>query len=152
ETDLRGVIITSAKETFMAGGAIYEISYYADAQGFFSQWEGLEAGIREFESEGKPAGGAVNGTALGGGVELALAAHRRIVVDNPKIQIGLPEVTLGLLPGGGGIVRVTRILGLQPALPLLTEGQKLNPKEALSMGLIHELAKDKDDLLQKAKT
>lgn len=152
ETDLSGVIITSAKETFMAGADIDEMFDNTDAQNLFGQCEELKAGFRWLETQGKPVVAAINGTALGGGFELALAAHRRIVIDNPKIQIGLPEVTLGLLPGGGGVVRVTRILGLQPALPLLTEGQKLNPKEALSLGLIHELAKDKDDLLQKAKT
>jgi 3-hydroxyacyl-CoA dehydrogenase/enoyl-CoA hydratase/3-hydroxybutyryl-CoA epimerase len=71
--------------------------------------------------------------------------------DNPKTQIGLPEVTLGLLPGGGGVVRMVRLIGLQPSLPFLTEGKKVSPKEALSNGLIHELATDKEDLMAKAK-
>lgn len=150
ETDLRGVIITSAKETFMAGADIDEMFANVDAASFFKQCEELKAGFRWLETQGKPVVAAINGTVLGGGFELTLACHRRIVIDNPKIQIGLPEVTLGLLPGGGGIIRVTRLMGLQPALPLLTEGVKMSPKEALSNGLIHELAKDKDDLLAKA--
>ncbi len=151
DTDIRGIIITSAKDTFMAGANIDELFAESDAQSFFDRGQELKAGFRYLETQGKPVVAAMNGTALGGGFELCLAAHRRIAIDNPKTQIGLPEVTLGLLPGGGGVVRMVRLIGLQPSLPFLTEGKKVSPKEALSNGLIHELATDKDDLLAKAK-
>lgn len=151
DTDIRGIIITSAKDTFMAGADIDELFAENDAQLFFDRGQELKAGFRYLETQGKPVVAAMNGTALGGGFELCLAAHRRIAIDNPKTQIGLPEVTLGLLPGGGGVVRMVRLIGLQPSLPFLTEGKKVSPKEALSNGLIHELATDKADLLAKAK-
>jgi 3-hydroxyacyl-CoA dehydrogenase/enoyl-CoA hydratase/3-hydroxybutyryl-CoA epimerase len=151
DTDIRGIIITSAKDTFMAGADIDELFAESDAQSFFDRGQELKAGFRYLETQGKPVVAAMNGTALGGGFELCLAAHRRIAIDNPKTQIGLPEVTLGLLPGGGGVVRMVRLIGLQPSLPFLTEGKKVSPKEALSNGLIHELATDKEDLMAKAK-
>ena len=151
DTDIRGIIITSAKDTFMAGADIDELFAESDAQSFFDRGQELKAGFRYLETQGKPVVAAMNGTALGGGFELCLAAHRRIAIDNPKTQIGLPEVTLGLLPGGGGVVRMVRLIGLQPSLPFLTEGKKVSPKEALSNGLIHELATDKEDLMAKAR-
>jgi 3-hydroxyacyl-CoA dehydrogenase/enoyl-CoA hydratase/3-hydroxybutyryl-CoA epimerase len=94
---------------------------------------------------------AINGAALGGGWEIALACHHRIALDNSSVQLGLPEVTLGLLPGGGGVVRMVRLLGLEKALPYLAEGKKVRPDAALKAGLIHQLASDKDDLLVKAR-
>lgn len=146
-----GIIITSAKDTFMAGADIDELFAESSAAYFFEGAEKYKAALRWIELQGKPVVAAINGTALGGGLELALACHHRIAIDNDKIQIGLPEVTLGLLPGGGGIVRMTRMLGLQPSLPLLTEGKKLKPKAAVSIGIINELAADRADLLTKAK-
>lgn len=151
ETDLRGIIVTSAKDTFLAGADIDEMFAESDAQKFFDQAQEFKAGLRWIETQGKPVVAAINGTALGGGLEMTLNCHRRIVINNPKIQLGLPEVTLGLLPGGGGVTRFVRILGLQPAFPLLTEGKKLSPQEALSIGLIHELVATKEELLAKSK-
>lgn len=151
ETDLRGIIVTSAKDTFLAGADIDEMFAESDAQKFFEQAQEFKAGLRWIETQGKPVVAAINGTALGGGLEMTLNCHRRIVINNPKIQLGLPEVTLGLLPGGGGVTRFVRILGLQPAFPLLTEGKKLSPQEALSTGLIHELVATKEELLAKSK-
>ena len=148
---ISGIIITSAKETFLAGADIDEMFAVSDAKYFFDRSLEFKAGLRYLETQGKPVVAAINGTALGAGFEIPLACHRRIVIDNPKIQIGLPEVTLGLLPGGGGVTRMVRLLGLQPAFTYLTEGKKVSPKEALSDGLIHELAQDKEDLLAKAK-
>ena len=150
ETDLRGVILTSAKETFLAGADIDEMFAVNDAKVFFDRAQELKAGLRWLETQGKPVVAAINGTALGAGFELALACHRRIVIDKPKVELGLPEVTLGLLPGGGGVTRMVRLIGLQPAFLYLTEGKKVSPKEALSDGLIHELATDKEDLIKKA--
>jgi 3-hydroxyacyl-CoA dehydrogenase/enoyl-CoA hydratase/3-hydroxybutyryl-CoA epimerase len=150
ETDLRGVILTSAKDTFLAGADIDEMFATNDAKLFFDRAQELKAGLRWLETQGKPVVAAINGTALGAGFELALACHRRIVIDNPKTQLGLPEVTLGLLPGGGGVTRMVRLIGLQPAFLYLTEGKKVSPKEALGDGIIHELATDRDDLIKKA--
>lgn len=148
---IRGIIITSAKETFFAGADIDEMFKETSAQNFFNQAEEFKAGLRYIETQGKPVVAAINGTALGAGFEIPLACHRRIAIDNPKIQIGLPEVTLGLLPAAGGVTRMVRLIGLQPAFAYLTEGKKVAPKDALNDGLIHELAKDKEELLSKAK-
>jgi 3-hydroxyacyl-CoA dehydrogenase/enoyl-CoA hydratase/3-hydroxybutyryl-CoA epimerase len=150
EKDLRGIILASAKETFLAGADIDEMFAVSDAKVFFDRAQELKAGLRWLETQGKPVVAAINGTALGAGFELALACHYRIVIDNPKTQLGLPEVTLGLLPGGGGVTRMVRLIGLQPAFLYLTEGKKVSPKEALSDGIIHALATDRDDLIKKA--
>jgi 3-hydroxyacyl-CoA dehydrogenase/enoyl-CoA hydratase/3-hydroxybutyryl-CoA epimerase len=150
EKDLRGIILTSAKETFLAGADIDEMFAVNDAKLFFDRAQELKAGLRWLETQGKPVVAAINGTALGAGFELPLACHYRIAIDKPKAEIGLPEVTLGLLPGGGGVTRMVRLIGLQPAFLYLTEGKKVSPKEALSDGLIHALAADKDDLMKKA--
>jgi 3-hydroxyacyl-CoA dehydrogenase/enoyl-CoA hydratase/3-hydroxybutyryl-CoA epimerase len=150
EKDLRGIILTSAKETFLAGADIDEMFAVNDAKLFFDRAQELKAGLRWIETQGKPVVAAINGTALGAGFELPLACHYRIAIDKPKVEIGLPEVTLGLLPGGGGVTRMVRLLGLQPAFLYLTEGKKVSPKEALSDGLIHALATDKEDLMKKA--
>jgi len=148
---LRGIIITSAKDTFLAGADIDEMIKETEAKNFFNRTMEFKAILRYLETQGKPVVAAINGTALGGGFEIPLACHRRIVIDHPKIQLGLPEVSLGLLPGGGGITRLVRLIGLQPAFPYLTEGKKVDPKTALADGLIHELAKDREDLMAKAK-
>ena len=150
EKDLRGIILTSAKESFLAGADIDEMFAVNDAKLFFDRAQELKAGLRWLETQGKPVVAAINGTALGAGFELPLACHYRIAIDKPKVEIGLPEVTLGLLPGGGGVTRMVRLIGLQPAFLYLTEGKKVSPKEALSDGLIHALATDKDDLIKKA--
>jgi 3-hydroxyacyl-CoA dehydrogenase/enoyl-CoA hydratase/3-hydroxybutyryl-CoA epimerase len=150
EKDLRGIILTSAKETFLAGADIDEMFAVNDAKLFFDRAQELKAGLRWLETQGKPVVAAINGTALGAGFELPLACHYRIAIDKPKVEIGLPEVTLGLLPGGGGVTRMVRLIGLQPAFLYLTEGKKVSPKEALSDGLIHALAADRDDLMKKA--
>jgi 3-hydroxyacyl-CoA dehydrogenase / enoyl-CoA hydratase / 3-hydroxybutyryl-CoA epimerase len=151
EDDLTGVIITSAKKTFMAGGDLEMLYAADDAQTIFDDVERLKSGFRALETSGKPVVAAINGTALGGGLELALACHYRIAIDNPKIKLGFPEVTLGLLPGGGGVVRLTRMLGLQEAFPYLMEGKQINPAKAKAAGIIDELADDAEDLITKAK-
>ena len=151
KADIAGVILTSAKSTFFAGADIDNLYKQTDAQEIFNMTEGLKAQLRRLETFGKPVVAALNGTALGGGLEIALACHYRIALNNPKAQFGLPEVGLGLLPGGGGIVRLTRMIGLQPSLPLLTEGKRLKAKEALSNGLVNEIAETSEEMLAKAK-
>ncbi|WP_250461161.1 3-hydroxyacyl-CoA dehydrogenase NAD-binding domain-containing protein [Microbulbifer litoralis] len=149
-----GIILRSAKSTFFAGGDLK--SLYAakreDAQQFFDSCEALKADLRWLETQGKPVVATINGAALGGGWELALACHHRIAIDSRKVKIGLPEVTLGLLPGGGGCVRMPRLLGMQDSLPYLMEGKQVDPQRALDAGLLHQLATDADQLLAHART
>jgi 3-hydroxyacyl-CoA dehydrogenase/enoyl-CoA hydratase/3-hydroxybutyryl-CoA epimerase len=151
KAEIAGVILTSAKSTFFAGADIDDLFKQTDAKLIFEMCEGLKAQLRRLETLGKPVVAALNGTALGGGLEIALACHYRIALNNPKAQFGLPEVGLGLLPGGGGIIRLTRMIGLQPALPLLTEGKRLKVKEAVSNGIINEMAETPEDMIAKAK-
>ena len=151
--DYAGIVLRSAKSTFFAGGDLNGL-YAArreDAEAFFDNCQVLKADLRWLETQGKPVVAAINGAALGGGWELALACHHRIAIDSRKVKIGLPEVTLGLLPGGGGCVRMPRLLGMQNALPYLLEGKQVNPQQALEAGLIHQLAQDADELLAHAR-
>lgn len=153
ETELAGVIITSAKKTFFAGGDLDELIQVkrSDATEFFQMIESLKADMRSIETMGKPVVAALNGTALGGGWEIALATHQRIALNDPKTKFGLPEVTLGLLPGGGGIVRMVRLLGLQNAFPFLMEGKQFDVTKALSLGLVHATGETMDEVLEKAR-
>jgi 3-hydroxyacyl-CoA dehydrogenase/enoyl-CoA hydratase/3-hydroxybutyryl-CoA epimerase len=151
--DLAGVIVTSAKKTFFAGGDLAELIQVtqADAEDFYRGILHLKGQLRRLETLDKPVVAAINGAALGGGWEICLACHHRIALEHSSVQLGLPEVTLGLLPGGGGVVRMVRLLGLEKALPYLLEGKKLRPQEALKAGLIHDLAADAEQLLSKAR-
>jgi len=150
---LAGVIITSAKKTFFAGGDLNELIQVdkAHARDFYDGVGELKAQLRRLETLGKPVVAAINGAALGGGWEICLACHHRVALDDKSVQLGLPEVTLGLLPGGGGVVRMVRLLGLEKALPYLLEGKKLRPAQALQAGLIDEVATDRDELLAKSR-
>lgn len=151
---IAGVIVTSAKKTFFAGGDLNELIKVtqADANGFYQMILKIKGQLRRLESLGKPVVAAINGAALGGGWEICLACHHRIALDESHVQLGLPEVTLGLLPGGGGVVRMVRLLGIEKALPYLAEGKKVRPDQALKAGLIHDIAKDRDELLAKARS
>ncbi len=145
---IAGVILASAKNTFFAGGDLRALiaAQPSDAEAFFNSLQNTKAAMRQLETLGKPVVAAINGSALGGGLELVLSCHHRIAVTDAAIQLGFPEVTLGLLPGAGGVVKTVRIMGLQAALPLLTEGTRLNPTQALANGLIQQLVKDKSEL------
>ncbi|MDX1634846.1 MAG: 3-hydroxyacyl-CoA dehydrogenase NAD-binding domain-containing protein [Marinobacter sp.] len=150
---IRGIVIASGKKTFFAGGDLNELYKVTrdDAEMFERMVSGLKADMRAIETCGKPVVAAINGTALGGGLEICLASHYRVALDDDSIQLGLPEVTLGLLPGGGGTQRLPRMIGLEAAFPYLMEGKKVNPKAALKAGIIDELAADRDDLIAKAR-
>jgi 3-hydroxyacyl-CoA dehydrogenase/enoyl-CoA hydratase/3-hydroxybutyryl-CoA epimerase len=151
---IAGVIITSAKKTFFAGGDLNDLKRVGpeDAEEFSKHIREVKRQLRRLESLGKPVVACVNGAALGGGLEITLATHRRIVVDNPKIQLGTPEVQLGLLPGGGGVTRSVRMLGIVNALMgLLVQGKPLKPAKALEIGLIDELVATPEDLIPAAK-
>ncbi|MBA4368378.1 MAG: 3-hydroxyacyl-CoA dehydrogenase [Desulfobacterium sp.] len=149
---MKGVVITSAKDTFFAGGDLNQLVQIqkGQEQEFFNSAEKNKSFLRRLELLGKPVVAAINGAALGGGCEICLACHHRIAINNPKTQIGMPEVSLGLLPGAGGTVRTVRMLGLEKALPLLVEGKRLKPAQALEAGLIDELADDANDMMEKA--
>ena len=123
-----------------------------DAADVFAEVEGIKADLRRLETLGKPVVAAINGAALGGGLEIALACHHRIAVDDPRTQLGLPEVTLGLLPGGGGVTRTVRMLGLADALmDVLLTGTRFKPAEAQEKGLVDELVATREELVPAAK-
>ncbi len=152
--DITGVVLTSAKKTFFAGGDLGDIlSIPADGADLAIETvDRAKAPLRRLETLGKPVVAAIGGAALGGGLEIALGTHHRIVVDSPAIQLGLPEVGLGLLPGGGGIIRTVRMLGVANALMgVLLEGKRLRPGQALEIGLVDELVTSPEDLLPAAK-
>ncbi|MFE1602850.1 3-hydroxyacyl-CoA dehydrogenase NAD-binding domain-containing protein [Methylobacterium sp. ID0610] len=152
ETRLAGVVLASAKPTFFAGGDLSDIvANRLGADGLFAMIERNKAPFRAIERLPVPVVAAINGAALGGGYEMCLSANRRIVVDAPKAVVGLPEVTLGLLPGAGGIVRLTALIGLERALPLLLEGTALAPQAALAAGLVDEIVPTQADLVPAAK-
>ncbi len=149
---LAGVILVSAKSTFFAGG---DLKWFVtlgpgEAEAAFAMVEQTKALLRRLEKLGRPVVAAIAGAALGGGWELALACHQRMVLADPNIQLGQPEVTLGLLPGGGGITRMVRHLGLQAAMPYLAEGKLMRPADAARLGLA-ELAPDRAALLAQAR-
>ncbi|NEK87082.1 3-hydroxyacyl-CoA dehydrogenase [Blastococcus saxobsidens] len=151
---VRGVVVTSAKKTFFAGGNLGSLIQAGPGtkDAVLAQVTLVKSQLRRLETLGIPVAAAINGAALGGGLEIALACHHRVVLDDSKVKLGLPEVTLGLLPGGGGVVRTVRLLGLTTALlELLLQGQQLRPEKALKLGLVHELAADPDELVAKAR-
>jgi len=146
-----GVILISGKKLWIAGADIDSAFQSDDPNFFFEMSEKLKLDLRRLETLSIPVVAALNGTALGGGLEVALACHHRIAIDNDRIKFGFPEVGLGLLPGAGGVVRTVRLLGLQNSLEWLTQNRKYTPKKALAAGMIHQLASDQDDLVAKAK-
>jgi 3-hydroxyacyl-CoA dehydrogenase/enoyl-CoA hydratase/3-hydroxybutyryl-CoA epimerase len=150
-----GVVVTSAKKTFFAGGNLSLMiqAKPEDAPRFFAEVEAMKADLRRLEKLPKPVAAAINGAALGGGYEITLACNHRVVVDDPKAEVGLPEASLGLLPGGGGVTRVTRLLGIQSALmDVLLQGTRFKPADALKKGLVHQVVATRDELVPAAKT
>jgi 3-hydroxyacyl-CoA dehydrogenase/enoyl-CoA hydratase/3-hydroxybutyryl-CoA epimerase len=151
---ITGVVITSAKKTFFAGGDLNLLisGKPADAARLTETLDGAKAQFRKLEQLGRPVVAAINGAALGGGYEIALACHHRIALDASGSQIGLPEVTLGLLPGAGGVTRTVRLLGIQNALlNVLLQGQRRKPAEALELGMVDEVVATPEEMLAKAK-
>lgn len=148
---VKGAVITSGKKDFLAGADIDGVYAITDPADAFRLAEEYKAFLRRLETTGKPAVAALNGTTLGGGLELALACHYRVCVDEARVKIGLPEVKLGLLPGGGGTQRLPRLIGIQAALPLMLEGTELNPAKAKEKGIVDELVDDREQLVERAK-
>jgi 3-hydroxyacyl-CoA dehydrogenase/enoyl-CoA hydratase/3-hydroxybutyryl-CoA epimerase len=150
--EIVGVVLTSAKKTFFAGGNLKMLVQATkdDAPRLFEESMSIKADLRRLETLGKPVVAAINGAALGGGLEIALACHHRIAAEG-RYEIGLPEVTLGLLPGGGGVTRTVRMLGIQTALTeVLLQGQRSKPEVAQAKGLVDQVV-PADQLVDKAR-
>ena len=151
---ITGVVITSAKKTFFAGGDLTSMIKAApeDAGEFFATIETVKRQLRTLETLGKPVVAAINGAALGGGLEIALACHHRIAADVKGSQLGFPEVTLGLLPGGGGVTRTVRMFGVQNAfVNILSQGTRFKPAKAKEIGLVDEVLPTVEELVPAAK-
>ncbi|MGO4385841.1 3-hydroxyacyl-CoA dehydrogenase NAD-binding domain-containing protein [Specibacter sp. RAF43] len=151
---ITGVILTSAKKTFFAGGDLNDLitAGPGDAPRIFALGQMIKAPLRTLETLGRPVVAALNGAALGGGLEIALATHHRIAADTRGSVIGLPEVTLGLLPGGGGIVRTVRLMGVaDAAAQVLLTGRRYTPREALDVGLVDQVVGTVEELVPAAK-
>ncbi len=151
---ITGVVVTSAKKTFFAGGDLKAMINAGpeNAGEIFAEVEEIKRDLRALETLGKPVVAAINGAALGGGLEIALACHRRIAADVKGSAIGLPEVSLGLLPGGGGVARTVRMFGIQNAfVNVLSQGTRFSPKKAKDAGLVDELVDTAADVVPAAK-
>lgn len=151
DSEAKGLILASGKASFVVGADIDSLSSITTAEQAFALTEDLKASMRQLEKSGKPVVAAMSGTALGGGLELALACHYRIAIDSPKTKLGLPEVKLGLLPGGGGTQRLPRLIGIQSALDLMTQGKQLGVAASKELGLIDAIATDQADMMEQAK-
>src|SRR6478672_3394599 len=152
--EIRGVVITSAKSTFFAGGDLNDLikATKDDAEEIAGFVRDGKAKLRRLEMLGKPVVAAINGAALGGGLEITLACHHRVIVDDPKAVTGFPEVQLGLLPGAGGVVRTVRMIGIVDALmQLLLQGQRHRPAKAKELGIVDEIVASRDELVPAAK-
>ena len=150
DTAVRGVIISSSRPEFVVGADLDTLRGISDPAAAMAVAGRLSRLFRKIETAGKPFVAAINGSALGGGYEICLACHYRVAADNPKTQIGLPEVTLGLLPGAGGTQRLPRMVGLKNALPMLMEGRKVGVTKAKEMGFIDDVV-PAGDLMSRAK-
>ena len=141
---VKGVVIVSGKSSFIAGADLKDLVTAHDRGATLKQcydWsQELSNAYRKLETCGKPVAVAINGVALGGGLELCLACHYRVLSDHPKAKVGLPEVQVGLLPGAGGTQRLPRLIGIREALPLMLEGRHVAPDKALKLGIVHEIA------------
>ena len=144
DDSVRGVIIGSAKVDFIAGADLQMLLAMDGVEQVLALCEENNALQRRIETGGKPFVAVINGHALGGGLELCLSCHYRIAADKPSAQIGLPEVTLGLLPGGGGTQRLPRLIGIDKALPLLLEGRHVSPQVALDLGIVDQIVASDD--------
>ncbi|MDO8862855.1 3-hydroxyacyl-CoA dehydrogenase NAD-binding domain-containing protein [Haliea sp. E1-2-M8] len=153
EQGLTGVVLASAKKVFFAGGDLNDLlaAKPGDEAAFMAEGQRVKSGLRRLEKLPVPVVAAINGAALGGGFEIALACNYRVAWNDRSVQLGLPEVSLGLLPGGGGVVRMVNLVGLEKALPYLLEGTRLEPAAALDAGLVHELVESQDALVPAAK-
>jgi 3-hydroxyacyl-CoA dehydrogenase/enoyl-CoA hydratase/3-hydroxybutyryl-CoA epimerase len=149
---IKGILLASAKSTFFAGAALKHVLTLKaeDAAPGFAEIEAIKAAYRKIETFGRPVAAILNGSALGGGWEVALAAHARFALDDAAIRFGMPEVTLGLIPGATGITKTVRQLGLMAAQPYLLEGKLFGPREAVELGWVDGLGASIDELRAQA--
>ena len=154
EEGLTGVVLTSAKKTFFAGGDLNMLCQVTPdtAEQFFQGVEATKAAMRRLEKLPVPVAAAINGAALGGGLELALACNHRVVWNDRSVQLGFPEVTLGLLPGGGGVVKAIYLMGLMASNEYLLEGKRVAPAKALESCLIDATVDTLEELVPAAKS
>ncbi|NNF15256.1 MAG: 3-hydroxyacyl-CoA dehydrogenase [Gammaproteobacteria bacterium] len=140
---IKGAVITSGKSSFIAGADLTELvaafEQKLEPAQMYQYARKFQDLCRQLETCGKPLVAAINGTALGGGLEVCLACHYRVAADNPKSRLGLPEVTVGLLPGAGGTQRLPRLIGIEPALQLIIKGTHISPRDALEKGFVDEV-------------
>ncbi|MEY3295119.1 MAG: hypothetical protein RLZZ451_1167 [Pseudomonadota bacterium] len=151
EPGVKGLVLASGKADFCAGGDIDRMSRWTTPQEAFEASMAMKRVLRQLETQGKPVVAAIAGHALGGGLELALACHARIALDDPRLKLGQPEVKLGLLPGGGGTVRLSRLVGIQATLQVCGEGADFTPQQALATGFVTALAPTPEALMQAAR-
>ena len=151
DAGIKGLILASGKKDFLAGADIDRLRALSTAQQAFDESMLLKKLLRRLELSGKPVVAAINGKCLGGGLEIALACHHRIVLDDGKARLGLPEVKLGLLPGGGGTQRMPRLVGMQQALQWMGEGSDIRAAQALKSGLVGALATSAEDMHAQAR-
>lgn len=148
---IKGVILTSGKKTFMAGGDLDYLFEAKSAEEVYQFSQELKHFFRDLESPGVPVVAAINGSALGSGFEMAMACHHRVVIDHPDVRVGHPEVSLGLMPGSGSVIRMMWLLGIRKTFEILTEGKKYRPKQALEVGIVDELASSTGEMMEKAR-
>ncbi len=148
---VKGMILASGKADFCAGGDIDRMAKWTQPEEPFEASMAMKKVLRQLELQGKPVVAAIGGHALGGGLEIALACHARIALADPRLKLGQPEVKIGLLPGGGGTVRLPRLVGIQAALQICGEGNDIAVTKAREMGLLADTAADRDELMAKAR-
>jgi len=149
---VKGVVVTSSRRMFMAGADLKMLEKpITDAKAFFDNAMVMHKNMRDIETGGKPFVAAINGHALGGGLELCLMCHYRIALNDPKIKIGFPEIKVGLFPGAGGTIKAPYLMGIQSAMMALLQGKDHSPAKAKSAGLIHETVETLEELVPAAK-
>jgi 3-hydroxyacyl-CoA dehydrogenase / enoyl-CoA hydratase / 3-hydroxybutyryl-CoA epimerase len=146
-----GIIVASQKSTFITGGDLKALYALQNTEEVLRLGRSIHKVFRRMETGGKPVVAAINGVVLGGGLELALACHHRIAVGGSSVQLGFPEVTLGLFPGAGGTQRLPRLIGLQPAIQPLLLGRNMDVAEAKSLGILGGVVSSQEELLPAAK-
>jgi len=150
EAPFQGILVRSAKKDFLAGADLSMMLEAKDPAETMEWLSEFKDALRKLETLGKPVVALIEGSALGGGYEVALACHHRISLDSPSIQIGCPEVNFGLIPGAGGTQRLPRLIGIQTALPILIEGKIFRPPDAQKAGLIDKVASSQEEMQQLA--
>ncbi len=139
---VKGIVLTGTGKNFIAGADLTEVYALKEKELLLLRVEAMSAFFHQIELGPKPVVAAINGNALGGGLELAMACHYRVA--RPKVQLGQPEVKVGLIPGAGGTQRLPRLVGLLDALEMMTVGDPIDAQTALSKGLIDEVAEAED--------